>query len=165
MVSFSARSIWSLGAGGHLGLEAQGPHHDDAQDPPGDLPGPQGREAGEGKGVVAQMQAGPMAKKYQTGTMIFMALRHCGRIRWARRCLSRKARTSFWRLMVSWCPSCRRRGRGRPPPGREGAPEGGVHGERVRPDIVGQKDRDHAGQHPQIGARWPGTEAPVHAHE
>lgn len=31
--------------GGHLGLEGQGPHHNDADDPPGDLPGPQGREA------------------------------------------------------------------------------------------------------------------------
>ena len=28
----------SGGGGGHFSLEAQGPHHDDAQDPPGDLP-------------------------------------------------------------------------------------------------------------------------------
>ena len=36
-----------IGGGRQLALESQRPHHDDADDPPEDLPGPQRREPGE----------------------------------------------------------------------------------------------------------------------
>lgn len=36
-----------LGGGGHLCLEAQGPHHHDTDDPEGDLPGPQRWKSGK----------------------------------------------------------------------------------------------------------------------
>ncbi len=39
--------------GGHFGFKAKGPHHDDSQNPPADLPGPQGWKTGEGEGRVA----------------------------------------------------------------------------------------------------------------
>ena len=53
------------------------------------------------KALLPRIQAGPMAKKYQIGTMIFMALRHLRPDSEGASMLSRKVRTSFWRLIVS----------------------------------------------------------------
>ncbi len=39
---------------GHFSFETKGPHHHDAHDPPGYLPGPDGGKAAERKGLVGQ---------------------------------------------------------------------------------------------------------------
>jgi hypothetical protein len=47
----------------------------------------------------------------------------------------------------------------------EGSPEGTVHGQRVWPDLVGQKHHDHAGQHAEHRTDPRKLESPDHAHQ